>query len=85
MREYRRRKRLEEDIFNNVPKRSYMPNDSVNIEEQTKTYLLNTRVITENAKPRKNLREIKHHKHLRQLTRHQLQIYTIVIKRMIVF
>jgi hypothetical protein len=29
MRQYRKRKRLEEDNCNNVPKRSYMPNDSV--------------------------------------------------------
>jgi hypothetical protein len=29
MRQYRKRKRLEEDNCNNVLKRSYMPNDSV--------------------------------------------------------
>jgi hypothetical protein len=41
-----------------------MLNDSVNIEKYITIYLLNICVITENAK----LREIKHHKRLRQLT-----------------
>jgi hypothetical protein len=45
----------------------------------------NDSVITENAKLRKKLRKIKHHKHLSQLTRHQLQLYVIVIKRMNTF
>jgi hypothetical protein len=31
------------------------------------------------------LRKIKHHKRLRQLTLHQLQLYTIIIKRMNTF
>jgi hypothetical protein len=53
-----------------------MPNDRVNIEKHTKTNLLNTWLITENAK----LRKIKFLKHLRQLTVHQLQLYTIIIK-----
>jgi hypothetical protein len=52
-----------------------MPNNSVNIEKHTKTYTLNTCVVTENAK----LRKIKQHKHLRQLTRYQLQLHTIII------
>jgi uncharacterized membrane protein YukC len=59
---------------------SYMPNDSVNIEMHIKTSLLNTRVIRENAKVRKKLRKIKHHKHLRQLTQHQFQLYAVIIK-----
>jgi hypothetical protein len=54
---------------------SYMPDDSMNIEKHTKTYLQNTLVITENAK----LRKIKH-KNLRQLTLQQLQLYTVMIK-----
>jgi hypothetical protein len=38
--------------------------------------------LTENANLRKKLRKIKHHKHLHQLIRHQLQSYsTIIIKR----
>jgi hypothetical protein len=48
-----------------------MANDSVNIKKDIETYLLNTCVITQNAK----LRKIKHHKHLRQLTQHQ-RIYS---------
>jgi hypothetical protein len=44
-----------------------MPKDNVNIEKHIKTYVLNTCVITENAKLRKNLKKIKRHKHLRQL------------------
>jgi hypothetical protein len=51
---------------------SYISNDSVGIEKLIKTYLLNTCIITENAKLREKLRKIKHHKHLRQLTLHQL-------------
>jgi hypothetical protein len=35
-----------------------MPNDSVNIDTHTKTYMLNTCVITENAK----LKKLKYHK-----------------------
>jgi hypothetical protein len=50
---------------------SYMPNDSMNIEKNIKIYLLSTCIITENAK----LREKKKHKHLHQLTSHQLQLY----------
>jgi hypothetical protein len=43
MREYRKRKRLEEDNDNNVPKRANLhANDNVNIEKHTKTYLLDT-------------------------------------------
>jgi hypothetical protein len=48
-----------------------MPNDSVNLDKHIKTYLLEASVITENVKVGK----IKHHKHLRQLNRHQLQLY----------
>jgi hypothetical protein len=62
-----------------------MPNDSVNIEKHIQTYLLNTFVITENAELRKKLGKIKYHKHLRQLTLHQLQLHTIIIKSMNTF
>jgi hypothetical protein len=41
----------------------------------------NDNVITENAK----LRKIKYHKRLRQLIRHKLQLYIIIIKRMNTF
>jgi hypothetical protein len=34
-----------------------MPNDCVNIEKHIKTYLLNTSVITENAKLKKKVRK----------------------------
>jgi hypothetical protein len=59
----------------------YMPNDRVNIEKHIKTNLLNTRLITESAK----LRKMKHHRHLRQMTLHQLQLYTIILKQMNTF
>jgi hypothetical protein len=57
-----------------------MPNDRVNVENHMKISLINTYVITENAKLRKELREVKHHKHIRQLTPHQFQLHTIIIK-----
>jgi hypothetical protein len=75
MRECRKRKRLVVVIMY-PDEQSYMPDDSMNIERHIKPYLLNTCVITENAK----LRKIKHHKHLRQLTLHLLQLYKIIIK-----
>jgi hypothetical protein len=58
MREYRKRKRLEEDNCSNVPKPT-----KLNAERQReyrgthKTYLLKTCVNTANAKLRKELRE----------------------------
>jgi hypothetical protein len=61
-----------------------MLNDSVNIEKHIK-HLLKTFVITENAMLREKLRKIKHHKHLSQPTRHQLHLYTIMIKPMYTF
>jgi hypothetical protein len=67
MRNYRKRKAQE----NKTPQASMST-------DPTQTYLLNTCVIIENGK----LRKIKHHKHLRQLTLHQLQLYTIIIKPM---
>jgi hypothetical protein len=62
-----------------------MPNDCVNIEKHMKTYLLNKYVITEDANIRKKLRKIKHHKHLLQLSLHQLQLHSIIIKPMNTF
>jgi hypothetical protein len=46
---------------------SYMPNDAVNIGKHK----------TLSAEYTRNY---KHHKHLRQLTLHQLQLYIIIIK-----
>jgi hypothetical protein len=82
VREYKKRKLLEEGNCNNVPKQSYMPNDSVNIEKHIKLYLLNTCIIIENAKHRRKLNKIERHKHLQQWTLHQLQLYIIIIKPM---
>jgi hypothetical protein len=58
MREYRKRMRVENDICNNVPKRT-----KLNAERQ-RDY--------RSAKLRREFRKIKHHKHLRQLTRQHL-------------
>jgi hypothetical protein len=59
-------------------KQSYMLNDSVNIEKHKKTFLLNTFIIAENAELRKKVRKIK--PQASQVTRHQLQLYTVTIK-----
>jgi hypothetical protein len=53
-----------------------MLNGSVNIKKHIKSDLLNTCLNTENAK----LRKRKHYKQLRELTLHQLQMYTIIFK-----
>jgi hypothetical protein len=62
-----------------------MPTDSVNIEKHIKTYLSNKFVITENAKLKKYFRKTIHHKHLRQLTLRELELYSIIIKPMNTF
>jgi hypothetical protein len=69
MREYRKRKRLEEDNCNNVHKRT-----KINFERQ-RDYRKHK------AEGGKKI----HHKHLRQLTRHQLQLYTIIMRPMNTF
>jgi L-rhamnose mutarotase len=54
MREYRKRKRLEEGSCNNVHKRTKLNAERQREYREThKTYLLNTCIITENAKLRK--------------------------------
>jgi hypothetical protein len=69
MREYRKRMRLEEDYCNNVPKQT-----KLNAERQREYRETRKNISAQNlcnyrkCKAQKN----KHHKHLRQLTRHKL-------------
>jgi hypothetical protein len=67
MRKYRKRKRLEGDNCNNVPKRTKLH------AERQRDYR------------KRKAQEKNHHKHLCQLTRHQLQLYTIIMKTMNTF
>jgi hypothetical protein len=85
MREYRKRKLLEEDSCNNVPKRTKLHAERQREYRETHKnlfyeYMCNYR----SANLREKLRKIKH-KHLRQLTLHQIQLYTIIIMSMNTF
>jgi hypothetical protein len=78
MREYRKRKRLEEDNCNNVSKRTKLHTERQREYRETRKnlsaeYMRNYRT----RKSREKLRKIEHHEHLRQLTQHQLQLYKL--------
>jgi hypothetical protein len=73
IREYRKRKRLEEDNCNNVPKRTELHGERYREYRETHENLPAEYLhFTENAIRKEKLRKVKHHKHLRQLTLQQL-------------
>jgi hypothetical protein len=81
MREYRKRKRLEEDNCNNVPERIKLQAEQKRecretLKNLSAEYMRNYI----NRKAHVKHRKTKHHKHLGQLTLHQLQLYIIIIK-----
>jgi hypothetical protein len=82
MRQYRKRKRIEEDNCNSEPKRKKL--HAERLREYGETYKNLFAEYMHKYRKRK-LRKTKHHKHLRQLALHQLQLYTIINKQMNTF